>query len=265
MTSLATPKSFQRFSSLPVELRITVWRFALPDPRLVKVNYNVQTGRFYSTAKTPVSLQICQESRHEARNWELHFGTVGHPPQIRANLNIDTIQLEWEPIRVQAVPTRELHRIRHLAVGGMDIQRVEADTILAQLLSFRKLEHLTLVSPPPEPLCARYHSTEYSLFRSISGEHEMSARVKAELLAHSERRYMSFQQHAALVTAMFRLKDVSRRWKMPKLWLITTNQWDEMIGPCIWTLTELLGLHTELKRLGVADVDVRIVKNCLQS
>ncbi|KAG4431953.1 hypothetical protein IFR05_012572 [Cadophora sp. M221] len=226
-----------------------IWRLNLPDERDVRVHYNIQTGRFHSTTQPPANLEVCRESRFEAPKWQAHFGTLGHTAQIPVNFAIDHIQLDFDPIRLKAIPTPALQHIRWLELGGTDLQRMTADSVLTHLLSFRSLEHLTIVSPPPEPLCAGYHSEKPLAARSIGVECAMPEKVWAELLGHQERRYMAFWQHASLAMAMWKLKEVSRRWKKPRLWLVTLTETGERVGPYEWKLTGLPAYHAKLDLL----------------
>ncbi|KAH6715980.1 hypothetical protein BKA61DRAFT_335515 [Leptodontidium sp. MPI-SDFR-AT-0119] len=249
MTVPLNPPQFPRFTSLPPEIRIMIWRLNLPKERDVRVHYSTQIGRFHSTTRPPANLEVCRESRLEASKWQAHFGTLGHPAQVRVNFAIDHIQLDFDPIRLKAVPASALHNIRWLELGGTDLQRMHADSVLAHLLSFRSLEHLTIVSPPPEQLCARYHRGEALAGRSIGERHGMPDKVRAELMGYQERRYMAFWQHSSLATAMWELKDVSRRWKKPRLWLVILTVTGERVGPYEWKLTGLPGYHAQLELL----------------
>ncbi|KAH9211473.1 hypothetical protein DL95DRAFT_392495 [Leptodontidium sp. 2 PMI_412] len=48
---------------------------------------------------------------------------------------------------------------------------------------------------------------------------------------------------------MWELKDVSRRWKKPRLWLVILTATGERVGPYEWKLTGLPGYHAQLELL----------------
>ena len=133
-------------------VRLQIWDLNEPGPRTVKVHYDVSIGKFYTTTPSPASLLICQESRYELLNrWKLHFGTLGHPATVRVNLDIDTVQLDSNPLRMGAISRSDRHSIRHLEVGGRELQYIHADVFLASIVHIPNLQDLTIVSPPPHP------------------------------------------------------------------------------------------------------------------
>ncbi|KAL2067460.1 hypothetical protein VTL71DRAFT_1885 [Oculimacula yallundae] len=70
-----TQKFPASFSTLPLELRLMIWKYARPEARVVKVSiskHNKERGwlqRFYSGAVIPNLLHVCGESRQLARQW----------------------------------------------------------------------------------------------------------------------------------------------------------------------------------------------------
>ena len=64
-----THRAFAFFPKLPAELRCMIWTLARSEPRVVKIFISKDRNRFYSTAKVPTLLQICQESRRIAKQW----------------------------------------------------------------------------------------------------------------------------------------------------------------------------------------------------
>ncbi|KAL2065513.1 hypothetical protein VTL71DRAFT_3183 [Oculimacula yallundae] len=239
MSAPSTP-SFSLFNNLPKEVRLMIWPLNLPGERDVKVHYNIQTGRFHSPTPAPTNLQVCRESRCEAiKEWLLQFGTPGHSAQIRANFLVDQIEIEFDPIRLKAIPDHAYRNIVRLVVGGKDLQRIPTDRLLAQLQDFRNLKHLTLVAPEPEPLCLEYSKHQIARVQVTDGKNPsvdevvMSPRVRAELDGHMVRRSKAFQQYTALMKQMLQLKSVSRRWKMPTLWLVVIAADGERTKPFI--------------------------------
>lgn len=60
---MSTPTIFTLFSSLPSELRIKIWKYLVPGPRVVPVRYNFRTSQYTSTSAPPALLHACHESR----------------------------------------------------------------------------------------------------------------------------------------------------------------------------------------------------------
>jgi hypothetical protein len=69
------------------------------------------------------------------KRWPLRFATGGHHPLVRANLDIDTIQLSWNPLRLGAVSQEDSTNIVSLAVGGKALRLASADAILQSILT----------------------------------------------------------------------------------------------------------------------------------
>ncbi|CAL3967975.1 unnamed protein product [Diplocarpon coronariae] len=227
-----SPSRFHCFGLLPAELRHEIWRLLLPSKRVVKVDYNIQTGRFYTSTPLPANMRVCRESRLKAMDlYPLHFGTLGHPAMVRANLEIDIIQLDWDPLRLNTIPRQTLKQIRHLKLGGRELQRASTDTILARLQDFRSLEIVYLVSPPAELDYSMYAGHYYRLIME-SGAPDTRAlpgRIHAELLGYKERRTMAFTQYNNLAQAMRGLARISKRWRCPRLMLDVTSATGENV------------------------------------
>lgn len=64
--------AFECFPRLPIELRLKIWRHCEPGPRVIDIKVDENMRRFITAARTPISLQICQESRAETlRTYEV--------------------------------------------------------------------------------------------------------------------------------------------------------------------------------------------------
>jgi hypothetical protein len=71
----ALHKSFTRFTDLPIELRLKIWRHTLPGPRNLYMKYGKARGKFFCPYPPPICLHICTESRAEAlKYYERAFG-----------------------------------------------------------------------------------------------------------------------------------------------------------------------------------------------
>ncbi|KAK0701691.1 hypothetical protein B0T26DRAFT_659923 [Lasiosphaeria miniovina] len=73
---------FHLFPSLPAELRLQIWRQSC-HARAVEVRYSQEHDRCLTTARPPVILRVCHESRHEGlRLYVKAFGTRAHAANI---------------------------------------------------------------------------------------------------------------------------------------------------------------------------------------
>jgi hypothetical protein len=130
-TSAGGLTKFAVFPKLPKELKLMIWKKALPGPRVVELEYHqndndgdgdgdgdddgdddddddddgndddndgefIMQGHFTSPCPIPVILSVCQESRTEAQNqYELSFPSIGSGPKVYFNPSIDTLVLSW--------------------------------------------------------------------------------------------------------------------------------------------------------------------------
>lgn len=227
---------FPLFVSLPPELRLMIWAFNLPGPRLVDVNYVPETGEFYTTTISPVNLRTCRESRREAwRHWGLHFGTCGFPPLIRANLDIDTIQLDWFPIRLGLVDKLDVSRIRYLEIGDRDLQREQENNprihslpnprlrLILRLLAFPNLEVVTMISPRPARLVPPPNG------------HPIPWQCIAHYSEFQRRRNLTYSHHLKLALALKEVEGTPlvQGRKIPLLNLVLTDENGARFGPYV--------------------------------
>lgn len=100
---------FTCFPKLPAELRLRIWKYALPGPRLVRIYLKLeprqprqegekkkpQVSRLTTSQPPPVGLRVCRESRIEAlKEYELAFPTKTSPAQTYINFTTDTIIMD---------------------------------------------------------------------------------------------------------------------------------------------------------------------------
>jgi hypothetical protein len=97
------PKTFTLFPQLPYEIRLKIWRFAIPGPRVVPLHFELRDvtsdgkpiskfSPWRSSDPVPVVLHICHDARAEAlKSLGRAFGTHFHEPQVYVNFDIDTI------------------------------------------------------------------------------------------------------------------------------------------------------------------------------
>jgi hypothetical protein len=60
-----TLDSFTLFHQLPTELRLKIWRHALPGPRVVEIHYIAHIDGALSSIATPTVLLVCLKSNQE--------------------------------------------------------------------------------------------------------------------------------------------------------------------------------------------------------
>ncbi|KAI8200409.1 hypothetical protein KHU50_006891 [Colletotrichum sp. SAR 10_65] len=136
---------FHLFPCLPAELRLKIWNFNLPPPRIVPIRCGAKSLSFaadvhpaaqrrpstsgcISYASIPVNLHVCHESRVEAmKSYRLSFGMTRKPGQIFFDRSRDILYFgardgymasESQFMTVMALcdPT-DLAEVRHLAVN----------------------------------------------------------------------------------------------------------------------------------------------------
>jgi hypothetical protein len=119
--------SFELFPTLPTELRDMIWQHTL-EPRAVEIQYSVKNG-FYSTAKTPVVMRACPDSRNAViKSYPLCFGSILHSPSIVFNFSLDTLYFE---IDMQPRITQFLVSMSKTEVES--IQPIAVDHVIAEV------------------------------------------------------------------------------------------------------------------------------------
>jgi len=134
---VSEPRSqFTIFPTLPAELRLKIWEFALPGPRVVEIKAPdciflegdpIASLDFTSACAVPTPLHVNSEAREVAlQHYQLSFATGTFPPRIYFCFERDTLYFpEWVfddgsvpdimPF-VTAISSSERARIRSVAV-----------------------------------------------------------------------------------------------------------------------------------------------------
>ncbi|OLN81788.1 hypothetical protein CCHL11_08923 [Colletotrichum chlorophyti] len=130
------------FPALPIELRLKIWNFNLPPPRVVPIRCGAKSLSFSSHAQSPspstsgctsyapvpVNLHVCHESRREALgSYRLSFGMTRNPGQIFFDEAHDILYFgardgymasEAQFLTVMALcDPADLANVRHLAIN----------------------------------------------------------------------------------------------------------------------------------------------------
>jgi hypothetical protein len=124
---MSTTKEFHHFQSLPSELRLRIWGFALAVPRDVDIACNtgiIQRGvprtakYFHSSTPPPALLHVCHESRFEGlKIYSPCFQTESSPRYIYVSFSQDTIKTDGSIIHYLRTP-----ELRSIQTAVMDIK-----------------------------------------------------------------------------------------------------------------------------------------------
>jgi len=174
--SLQPPKIFHHFPRLPPELRRKIWRYALPAPRIMSVDFLQRSPQhnpqFEPNHPPPMLLQVCHEAREVAlENYELVFA-ARNPAGIATavegekedrggaafhfNFRGDTLCFTREtmPLRIvlflEDMDPAEVCRVRYLAVGT----ELPKD-IMKYVTQFHGLEVFSLILSDPRVAAPR--------------------------------------------------------------------------------------------------------------
>jgi len=94
-TSPELATAFTIFPKLPVELRLKIWKFALPGRRIVDIRCDKQSvlfEKYRSSTPIPSILHVCSESRTLASKvYELAFRTTPSSRSIYFNFSADLL------------------------------------------------------------------------------------------------------------------------------------------------------------------------------
>ena len=160
-------QSFTIFEKLPLELRIKIWKFTLPGPRVVSLRFNRGAKQYTSSTTPPILLRTCPESRAVAlETYTILILAPKYPSSVFVDFALDTVffdSLECSPrgrsvLRSRDKPAQRAHlelRHRRPALGG------------AARLSIRESER-TAVDAQPEDRCA-HHAEGYGYEPAAGG------------------------------------------------------------------------------------------------
>lgn len=139
--SLVGLQRFTLFRSLPLEIRLIIWRLSLPS-RVVEIlaSHNCTTG-FYSQAALPAVLQACRESRQMVEAlYPRCVGSFLQPERVRFNFDLDTLYLDISQEEdglhrlFGVLKETELARLKYVAIDEAYLSvRVDFDSTTAGL------------------------------------------------------------------------------------------------------------------------------------
>lgn len=162
---------FSLFQNLPYELRHEIWRYLIPEPRVVRAAHYLLPDKVYPKSTPPVLLHVCRESREFLLSPEIGFSmllaTPTFPATICANVKTDAIDFPLWTL-LNGVKVLEFEAIIHLEIEGRCLRNEESADILRQLTKFPNLDTLSVVTPKapaidflhlPPPIMGIYHQS----------------------------------------------------------------------------------------------------------
>jgi len=95
-SAASSAQSFPRFLELPSEIRLNIWKYCLPGPRAVELEYGERAELLYSKYPPPITLSICRESRTEAlKHYELAFNSRPNAGHIYFDFSRDSLHFQY--------------------------------------------------------------------------------------------------------------------------------------------------------------------------
>lgn len=173
-TKPRTLKKFKLFPKLPTEIRLMIWYFCLPGPRVVDVTLRrkatptitgelLDYSRFISSVWRPMILRVCSESRKLARqHYKLAFSkstkTERSPARIYIDFSRDIVwfdNLSYFPSsgggNPRLVPKASFAKINYLAMRHCVDHVLVNTTRLINPKFFPALEAIYVVDPQIYP------------------------------------------------------------------------------------------------------------------
>jgi hypothetical protein len=175
--------TFTLFPKLPTELRLKIWKYALPGPRAIKVQRGWPTfsHRIRAVAKPPAVLQTNSESRQLAmRFYELSFNNAIKGRPISIDYQVDALYMEsWDAFKAFYKVARQFpncaaageirdmeSRLRYLVLGNIKRHDwLDPD----RMLTLRSIEGLILHFKGPLFRTQILSKKEEKNFRRVAG------------------------------------------------------------------------------------------------
>ncbi len=155
-------REFHQFAKLPRELRLMIWAYALPDPRVVnieRIRTNPRDYRISCEDRVPSTLLINHESREACRaRYTLSFATFGHVhgPPVYFDFSRDVISLSkcgnlwWTDFN--EIFNRDLSSVKRVMVdddGGFGVRSIPR--LVVPFHELRSIGMLREIYLPPLP------------------------------------------------------------------------------------------------------------------
>jgi hypothetical protein len=156
MVTMGAFTEFKLFTSLPSELRINIWKQALPAPRIVPVRYSRAFRQYTSGSAPPSLLHVCQESREVfLKSYEKLLLSKKYESSIYIDFTHDTIffdSLDCSPegdLAYDLGTCIQSDRILSCAIDAQlwGVLRVFRSDALSEVRQMRNLRTIALVLP----------------------------------------------------------------------------------------------------------------------
>jgi len=150
----SSAQCFPRFPELPTEIRLKIWKYCLPAPRALEVDYGECSDFLHCKYPPPIALQICRESRAEAlKHYELAFDNRPNASRIYFDFSRDGLHFKYVDIFSSFPPDEVPRAIGHdlARVRFMSCRLPESCTsmpYLPELREFKALQEIILLVPP---------------------------------------------------------------------------------------------------------------------
>jgi hypothetical protein len=182
-------EEFTPFPKLPIELRLRIWKFTLPGPRILEVAYceagsdSDMPEKFGVATRPPVALRVCRESRREAsRFYTLSFGSENWASKIYFDFSIDTLYLNCLTIGQDGV---DIERFLREAEGIENVRTIAACLLTCDILEVNIDDFDKRLTSLETLICADHGEYEHRE-GGRNGEHLRIEFTDAETLAFSE-------------------------------------------------------------------------------
>lgn len=121
-----SPPSFTLFGSLPVEIRLQIWRESC-HARVVEVNYDADKDHCNTPTEAPAILHVCQESRYETmRMYKKLFGTRTQEARIYFHPALDTLYIPRPELMGYDTASRDF---TDLVTGASHVRNLALDHV----------------------------------------------------------------------------------------------------------------------------------------
>ncbi|PMD25785.1 hypothetical protein NA56DRAFT_698850 [Hyaloscypha hepaticicola] len=216
--SAAEGLAFHRFNDLPPEIRLKYG----PSIRQAQ-------GSFESTMKFGLG------SSGPPHYLQPNFWCVRNlGTKLRRNGPFDSARLlSWDPLRLSAISQEDLSAITSLEIGGIELQRASAETILLSILTMANLRDFSIISPALHD-AYRYALSQHLVHPLAAADQEEHWLVHAQKLSYEERRNRAFRQHTEVTRCFRTWAREHRDCQLPRLRLLLLEFDGSRAGPFFW-------------------------------
>ena len=236
LLSAVSLNHFTLFPKLPIELRLKIWREALPGPRIIEAYYDyhessdgdISDGVIRINQPPPVLLSVCFESREETLRQYISICNVENFREVDychvlldpdkdtlfipyANKNLSDHYLQASLVWGVFYSEAALNKIRYLAIDT-DVWDQYTQGHVECISMFRNLRRLTLID----------HEGGWLCFESHDSWRMQETNIKFVEPARAYDLSALFSEREGRVRALFlKVKEAFPKWKEPTLHIKT--------------------------------------------